>query len=88
MNVTILDDYHDTLRHLPCFAMLDAHAVTIWNDHVQATDALAERLQDTEVLVLIRQRTQIRAPGMGRFGRRSPQPSPIPSGVSAGRAAV
>ncbi|MFJ3055396.1 D-2-hydroxyacid dehydrogenase family protein [Herbaspirillum sp. NPDC087042] len=61
MNITILDDYFDTLRGLPCFRKLDGHTVTIWNDHVQDVDALAERLRDTEVLVLIRERTQIRA---------------------------
>ena len=56
MNITILDDYHDTLRSLDCFRLLDGHAVTIWNDHVQDLDRLAERLKDTEVLVLIRER--------------------------------
>jgi D-3-phosphoglycerate dehydrogenase len=35
--------------------------VTVWNDHVQDTDALAERLADAEVLVLIRERTRIGA---------------------------
>jgi D-3-phosphoglycerate dehydrogenase / 2-oxoglutarate reductase len=60
MKISILDDYHDTLRTLPCFSMLDGHEVTIWNDHLQDTDALAERLADTEVLVLIRERTKIR----------------------------
>ena len=44
MKITILDDYFDTLRSLPCFAKLDGHDVTIWNDHVQDVDALAERL--------------------------------------------
>ena len=67
MNVTILDDYFDTLRTLPCFAKLDGHDVTIWNDHVQDTDTLAERLKDTEALVLIRERTQIRAPLLERL---------------------
>ena len=62
MKITILDDYHDTLRHLPCFAMLAGHEVTIWNDHLQDTDPLAERLRDTEALVLIRERTKIQAP--------------------------
>ncbi len=62
MKVTILDDYHDTLRTLDCFAKLKGHDVTIWNDHVQDTDALAARLKDTEALVLIRERTKIRAP--------------------------
>ena len=41
MKVAILDDYHDTLRTLDCFRKLDGHDVTIWNDHVQDTDALA-----------------------------------------------
>ena len=62
MNVTILDDCFDTLRTLPCFAKLAGHNVTVWSDHVQDTGALAERLRDTEVLVLIRERTAIRAP--------------------------
>jgi len=61
MNVTILDDYHDTLRTLPCFAKLAAHQVTIWNDHVQETEELAKRLKDTEALVLIRERTKLSA---------------------------
>ena len=60
MNITILDDYFDTIRRLPCFEKLDGHDVTVWNDHVQDVDALAERLADTEVLVLIRERTKIR----------------------------
>src|SRR5262245_56348616 len=62
MNITILDDYHDTLRTLGCFRKLDGQHVTIFNDHVQETDALAKRLADAEVLVLIRERTKIRAP--------------------------
>ena len=61
MKVTILDDYHDTLRGLPCFAKLAGHDVTIWNDHVQADDELAQRLKNTEALVLIRERTKIGA---------------------------
>ncbi len=60
MNITILDDYFDTVRTLECFAKLDGHDVAIWNDHVQDDDVLAERLGDTEALVLIRERTQIR----------------------------
>lgn len=69
MKVTILDDYHDTLRTLACFRKLEGHDVTIWTDHVQDDDALAERLRDTEALVLIRERTQIRAPLLRRLDR-------------------
>ena len=48
MKISILDDYHDTVRTLPCFEKLKGRDVTIWNDHVQDTDALAERLRDTD----------------------------------------
>jgi D-3-phosphoglycerate dehydrogenase len=67
MKITILDDYFDTLRTLPCFAKLAGHEVMIWNDHQQDVDRLAERLADTEVLVLFRERTQIRAPLLERL---------------------
>jgi len=67
MKITVLDDYHDTLRTLRCFSKLAGHDVTIWNDHVQNVDALADRLRDTEVLVLIRERTAIRAPLLERL---------------------
>jgi len=67
MRVTILDDYHDTLRTLDCFRKLDGHDVTIFNDHVQDVEPLAARLADTEALVLIRERTQIRAPLLERL---------------------
>jgi D-3-phosphoglycerate dehydrogenase len=61
MKISILDDYFDTLRTLACFRKLAGHEVTVWNDHVQDTDALAARLKDTECLVLIRERTRIEA---------------------------
>ena len=62
MKISILDDYHDTLRTLDCFAKLRGHDVEIWNDHVQDTEILAHRLRDTQALVLIRERTKIQAP--------------------------
>jgi D-3-phosphoglycerate dehydrogenase len=67
MKISILDDYHDTLRTLACFSKLEGHDVTIWNDHVQDVDTLAQRLRDAEVLVLIRERTKIRAPLLERL---------------------
>jgi len=67
MQISILDDYHDTVRTLTCFKKLDGHDVTVWNDHVQDPDALADRLKDTEVLVLIRERTKIQAPLLERL---------------------
>src|SRR5919205_431977 len=67
MKISILDDYFDTLRTLTCFSKLAGHDVTIWNDHVQDDDALANRLADAECLVLIRERTAIRAPLLERL---------------------
>ena len=67
MQISVLDDYHDTVRTLSCFRKLDGHDVTVWNDHVQDNDALVDRLKDTEALVLIRERTQIRAPLLERL---------------------
>ena len=67
MRIAILDDYFDTVRGLACFSKLDGHDVTVWNDHLQDTEELAERLRDTEVLCLIRERTEIRAPLLDRL---------------------
>ena len=69
MNISILDDYQDTVHTLACFSKLAGHDVKIWNDHVQDVDTLAERLKNTEGLVLIRERTNIRAPLLDRLGR-------------------
>ena len=67
MKITILDDYQDAIRSLDCFAKLKGHEVTVWNDHTKDVDVLAERLKDTEALVLIRERTPIRAPLIARL---------------------
>jgi len=69
MKISILDDYFDTLRHLPCFAKLENHDVTVWTDHQSDVYELASRLHDTEVLVLIRERTAIRRPLIERLPR-------------------
>ena len=67
MKVAILDDYHNTTPTLACFAKLAGHEVKVWNDHVQDDDVLAKRLADVEALVLIRERTKIRAPLIERL---------------------
>jgi D-3-phosphoglycerate dehydrogenase len=67
MNITILDDWQDTIRTLPAFKKVASHDVTVWKDHTKDVDVLADRLKDTEVLVLIRERTPIRAPLIERL---------------------
>ena len=69
MKITILNDYFDTLRTLPCFAKLQGHEVTVWNDQTQDEDKLADRLQDAAVVVLIRERTQLRQSLLERLPR-------------------
>jgi D-3-phosphoglycerate dehydrogenase len=61
MNITILDDTLNTVRTLPSFGKLAGHNVTLWNDHTKDVEVLAHRLKDTEALVLIRERTPVRA---------------------------
>src|SRR2546427_133006 len=69
MNITILDDYQDTIRTLACFGKAAGHHVTIWNDHTKDVPMLAARLKDTEALALIRERTPIRAPLLERLDK-------------------
>jgi D-3-phosphoglycerate dehydrogenase len=69
MNITILDDWQNTIPTLPAFKKVAGHNVKVWNDHTKDTDKLAERLEDTEVLVLIRERTPIRAALIERLPR-------------------
>ena len=80
MKVAILDDWFDTLRTLPCFAKLAGHSVTVFTDHVQDVDVLAERLAGFDALVLIRERTEIRTallerlPNLNLISQRSVYP--------------
>ena len=67
MKIAILDDYQNIVRSLDAFRKLEGHDVTVWNDHTKDTDALAERLKETEALVLIRERTPLRAPLIERL---------------------
>jgi D-3-phosphoglycerate dehydrogenase / 2-oxoglutarate reductase len=69
MKIAILDDYQDTIRTLRCFAKVAGHQVTIWRDHTKDVDTLAERLNDTEALCLLRERTPIQAPLLDRLDR-------------------
>jgi D-3-phosphoglycerate dehydrogenase len=67
MKISILDDYQNAARGLKAFSKLANHDVTVWNDHTKDNDKLAERLKDTEALVLIRERTPIRTPLLERL---------------------
>mgnify|MGYP001817860854 CR=1 FL=1 len=80
MKVHILDDWFDTLRGLPCFSKLEGHDVTVWTDHAEDLDILAERLAEAEALVLFRERTKVtrllleRLPSLRLISQRSVYP--------------
>ncbi len=80
MKVHILDDWFDTLRPLPSFDRLQGHDVTVWTDHTEDIDILADRLQKAEALVLFRERTPVtaalleRLPGLKLISQRSVYP--------------
>lgn len=59
MRITILDDYQDAVRQLDCFKILDGHEVQILKQSYADPMQLAEQLQNTEALLLIRERTKV-----------------------------
>lgn len=59
MKVVIPDDYQDAIRTLDCFKKLNGLDVTIYHDTVKDIDTLAQRFQEADALVLIRERTAI-----------------------------
>lgn len=80
MKVHILDDWFDTLRGLPSFAMLEGHDVTVWTDHEPDPERLAARLSEAEAVVLFRERTKVgaalldRLPNLRLISQRSVYP--------------
>ena len=69
MNITILDDYTNIVRTLPCVSLLGEHAVTVYSDCERDVDVLASRLKHTDALVLLRERTRITAELIARLSR-------------------
>ncbi|ENM5918291.1 D-2-hydroxyacid dehydrogenase family protein [Vibrio mimicus] len=59
MKIAVLDDYQNVVIDLNAFQCLQEHDVKVFNDSVSDETVLIERLKPFEVLVLIRERTQI-----------------------------
>ena len=59
MNIVILDDYQDAVRKLHCATRLDAYPAKVYTNTVKGLGQLSVRLRDAEIIVLIRERTQI-----------------------------
>ena len=59
MNIVILDDYQDAVRKLPCASSLDEYQAKVYTNTVKGIGQLSVRLKDADVIVLIRERTQL-----------------------------
>ena len=59
MNIVILDDYQDAVRKLDCAARLEPYPAKVFTNTVKGVGQLAVRLRDADIVVLIRERTQI-----------------------------
>lgn len=69
MNISILDDYCGIVNTLPCVSKLGEHQLTVYTDCERNPDVLAERLKDTDALVLLRERTRVTAELLARLPR-------------------
>lgn len=59
MTITILDDYQNVIKELKCFSILHDQEVQIINTSEKSMTVLAQKLKDTQILVLTRERTQV-----------------------------
>jgi D-3-phosphoglycerate dehydrogenase / 2-oxoglutarate reductase len=59
MNIVILDDYQDAVRKLACAARLEPFSAKVYTNTVKGLGQLSVRLKDADIVVLIRERTQI-----------------------------
>ena len=69
MNVVIADDYQDCVRKLDCFSLLDG--LQVMSHQVPAVDRAEylARLQDADVLVVVRERVQVDAELLAQLPR-------------------
>jgi len=59
MNIVVIDDYQDVVRKLECAKKLQSYPFKVYTNTVKGLGQLSVRLKEAEILVLIRERTQI-----------------------------
>jgi phosphoglycerate dehydrogenase-like enzyme len=58
MRIAILDDYQNVALSMADWSALDGRAaITVFNDHVDGTDAVVARLQPFDIVCVMRERT-------------------------------
>lgn len=67
LNITILDDYTNLVHSLNCVSLVRDHSLHVHTDCERDIDVLAQRLKDTDALVLLRERTRISAELLARL---------------------
>lgn len=61
MKISILDDYQNVIKELKCFSILQNQDVQILNSSEKDIKILAQKLYNTNILVLTRERTEVDA---------------------------
>jgi hypothetical protein len=59
MKLAILDDTYGVVRTLPSARLIGAYELSVWQDHTKEVALMAQLLADTEVFMLLRERTPI-----------------------------
>ena len=59
MNIVILDDYQDVVRKLDCATKMEAYQAKVYTNTVKGQGQLSVRLKDADIVVLIRDRSQL-----------------------------
>jgi D-3-phosphoglycerate dehydrogenase len=57
MKIAVLDDYQNMFRTVPGFERLGEHEVVVFRDTVKESEKLAQRLHDSDAVVLTQQRS-------------------------------
>lgn len=69
MKIAILDDYQDVVRKLACFSLLSEHEVNVYNQSGRRLNSLTSRLSEVDIIVIMRDRTQITSALLERLPR-------------------
>jgi len=59
MKIVIPDDYQDMVDQLDCFSLIRHHEVTRYREPARTLDQLADRLSAADIVVSIRERTEL-----------------------------
>ncbi len=57
MKIAVIDDYQNAFKTLKCYPKLAGHEVVVYTEPETGVDKIAERLKDTDAVILTQQRT-------------------------------